>query len=408
MSGFGSSSFGASSAFGSTAPSFSNLGSSGSANVPAFGSTAPAFGSSAPALGSTIASGFGSSTSAPSFGSTAALGSTATSGFGLSGTATAPAFGSTIPAGSAPTTSSFGGFNSSSSISNTTTTTAPNVTFGNTSDLTSGLNLSTTTSNAQVNPASNTTSTTKAGELSFNALGNTNNPSTSSSYFNQSASEPNSNTTTSNQNINPNVSTSSNTNNITESTLPAEYSNMTIRGIIKAWESEITQEIELFDKQNYKIGLWDDQIRENEKTLNSLTDEVHKLIYYQNQAKSICDGIDEYQKELNDKLNNLSILLDKEIIDQQSIEANSEDYERDAMYKLTNDLFAQINQIELNLSTLSDKNATITPLKDGYSTVNTISEVLNAHENSLLSISLKTRELTNNISSIKQNLIIKN
>ena len=71
-----------------------------------------------------------------------------------------------------------------------------------------------------------------------------------------------------------------------------EYQGLSVRGIIKAWENELLEEIKLFEAQAKTISDWDNQLREGEKNLGEVTEEVHRLIHHQNHVKTICDTIE--------------------------------------------------------------------------------------------------------------------
>lgn len=86
------------------------------------------------------------------------------------------------------------------------------------------------------------------------------------------------------------------------------------------------------------------------------------------------------------------------------------------MYRITNEVYAHINQIEVNLKSLSNEfnsytndnilidngngNGTTTTGNTG-NVVETITDILNIHQNSLTMLDYKTKELKNNINQVK-------
>jgi hypothetical protein len=52
------------------------------------------------------------------------------------------------------------------------------------------------------------------------------------------------------------------------------------------------EEISLFESQAKRVSHWDMQLQQQETQLHELTDDVHQLVYYQSQTKTICDTIE--------------------------------------------------------------------------------------------------------------------
>jgi primosomal protein N'' len=53
---------------------------------------------------------------------------------------------------------------------------------------------------------------------------------------------------------------------------------LTIDGIINEWTMQLERDIEEYARQSDKVAMWDNQLRENQKLLNSLMDSVHRIL----------------------------------------------------------------------------------------------------------------------------------
>ena len=71
------------------------------------------------------------------------------------------------------------------------------------------------------------------------------------------------------------------------------------------------------------------------------------MLHTQSSISLITSTIESYQTELNTKLLNLTSYLDKELESYNLSEPTMEDYERDDIYRMTNELFAHINQVSI-------------------------------------------------------------
>lgn len=85
-------------------------------------------------------------------------------------------------------------------------------------------------------------------------------------------------------------------------------------------------------------------------------------------------------------------------------EPTPEDYERDDIYRLTNEVYAQIQQMEFNLQHLVNENKRQESGFTPGSTLGTITEVLNVHHDNLHSIDRRTKSLAMNIESMKSSI----
>lgn len=124
---------------------------------------------------------------------------------------------------------------------------------------------------------------------------------------------------------------------------------MDVKGIIQKWYKELSEDASVFEEQAQRVGIWDQQLRDNQTRLETMVDDVHRIMSAQADLKTSCDTIEAYQSELENDLNNLNSSLDAELDDLDAQEPTADDCERERTYLLAEELTATLNQMELNL-----------------------------------------------------------
>jgi len=124
---------------------------------------------------------------------------------------------------------------------------------------------------------------------------------------------------------------------------------MDVKGIIQKWYKELSEDASVFEEQAQRVGIWDQQLRDNQTRLETMVDDVHRIMSAQADLKTSCDTIEAYQAELENDLNNLNSSLDAELDDLDTQEPTADDCERERTYLLAEELTATLNQMELNL-----------------------------------------------------------
>ena len=124
---------------------------------------------------------------------------------------------------------------------------------------------------------------------------------------------------------------------------------MDVKGIIQKWYKELSEDASVFEEQAQRVGIWDQQLRDNQTRLETMVDDVHRIMSAQADLKTSCDTIEAYQAELENDLNNLNSSLDAELDDLDTQEPTADDCERERTYLLAEELTATLNQMEQNL-----------------------------------------------------------
>jgi chromosome segregation ATPase len=122
-----------------------------------------------------------------------------------------------------------------------------------------------------------------------------------------------------------------------------------VRGIIQLWYKELAEDAEKFQEQARRVSIWDNQLRENQRSLEDIVEGVHKLMATQQDLKSSFESIEAYQNDLDAELSTLSTDLDLEIEKLQLQEPTDDDLDRESSYLLAEDLNQSLNQMESNL-----------------------------------------------------------
>lgn len=203
------------------------------------------------------------------------------------------------------------------------------------------------------------------------------------------------------------------------------HSMMDVKGIIQKWYKELSEDASMFEEQAQRVGIWDQQLRDNQTRLETMVDDVHRIMSAQADLKTSCDTIEAYQVELENDLNNLNSSLDAELDDLDTQEPTADDCERERTYLLAEELTATLNQMELNLKKVinnlnkadGDKESSRGAIMDssgssnrhdvgassgGINSIEKIVSILNNHHESLVWLDDKSRAMQRDIAVISK------
>jgi nuclear pore complex protein Nup62 len=156
--------------------------------------------------------------------------------------------------------------------------------------------------------------------------------------------------------------------------------------------------------------MWDSQLRENQRCLEDIVDNVHRVMAGQNDLRTACESIEAYQSDLENELINLSTDLELEIEKLQLQEPTESDCEREKTYVLAEDLNQNLNQMETNLKKVvsefnkSKETSSSVSLAEESNPIGKIVEILNTHHDSLAWLDEKSSQLSRDIGLIKRDL----
>ncbi|RYG58483.1 hypothetical protein EON64_21275, partial [archaeon] len=125
-----------------------------------------------------------------------------------------------------------------------------------------------------------------------------------------------------------------------------EYSALDIKTIIQSWYKELAQDALEFESQSHRVNMWDKQLRENQKTLESVVDNVYRIVATQSDLKQACESIEAYQSDLEADLSSLSNALDVELESLQLQEPTEDDFERENAYLAAENLNDALSQVQ--------------------------------------------------------------
>jgi len=196
---------------------------------------------------------------------------------------------------------------------------------------------------------------------------------------------------------------------------------MDVKGIIQKWYKELSEDASMFEEQAQRVGIWDQQLQDNQTRLETMVDDVHRIMSAQTDLKTSCDTIEAYQMELENDLNNLSSSLDAELDDLDTQEPTADDCERERTYLMAEELTATLNQMELNLkkviSNLNKGDGDRETVRgaivgsngqdvsvSGASSIEKIVSILNNHHESLVWLDDKTRTMQRDISVLSKEI----
>eukprot|EP01039_Chlorochromonas_danica_P004865 gene4865-5333_t len=185
-----------------------------------------------------------------------------------------------------------------------------------------------------------------------------------------------------------------------------EYSALDIKSIIQQWYRELAQDAMDFESQAHRVNTWDRQLRENQKTLENVVENVHRIMATHSDLKQACETIEAYQVDLEADIQNLSNTLEMELSALQLQEPSEDDFEREKTFLEVETLHDALSQMEVALKKIvSDYNRS-NGLGEGASASNEnplvkIVSVLNSHQESLLWLDEKTKQLHSNIEELR-------
>lgn len=185
-----------------------------------------------------------------------------------------------------------------------------------------------------------------------------------------------------------------------------EYSALDIKSIIQQWYRELAQDAMDFESQAHRVNTWDRQLRENQKTLENVVENVHRIMASHSDLKQACETIEAYQVDLEADIQNLSNTLEMDLATLQLQEPSEDDFEREKTFFEVETLHDALSQMEVALKKIVNDYNRSNGLGEGASTGNEnplvkIVSVLNSHQESLLWLDEKTKQLHSNIEELR-------
>jgi len=195
---------------------------------------------------------------------------------------------------------------------------------------------------------------------------------------------------------------------------------MDVKSLVQQWYKELAEDALEFEAQAQRVGVWDQQLRENQKALEDTVDNVHRIMSSQSDLKQACDTIEAYQAELDADLAALSENLDLELEALQLQEPTQDDFDRETSFVLAEDLNQTLNQMESNLKrvigdlnksrglgengTASGSNSGSAGSAEASNPIAKIVAVLNNHHESLAWLDEKSRQMHREIALVKKEM----
>eukprot|EP00607_Mallomonas_marina_P007339 CAMPEP_0182419908 /NCGR_PEP_ID=MMETSP1167-20130531/4246_1 /TAXON_ID=2988 /ORGANISM="Mallomonas Sp, Strain CCMP3275" /LENGTH=566 /DNA_ID=CAMNT_0024595065 /DNA_START=174 /DNA_END=1871 /DNA_ORIENTATION=- len=176
--------------------------------------------------------------------------------------------------------------------------------------------------------------------------------------------------------------------------LPAEYCTASVESIINKWKHELTDDLQAYTEQSQRISVWDDQLRENQKTLMSAIDNMQFLMNGQEELERSCDAVEAYQNDLDSDLEALERMVNEELAKRENEDPTEHDWEREKTYSTAAELELQLTQMHTNTTAIVENVnrsrkgvcAVSGTSRDGGGVNNPVPEILeilNTHQNTL-------------------------
>lgn len=127
-----------------------------------------------------------------------------------------------------------------------------------------------------------------------------------------------------------------------------------MKSILKQWYRDLADDAKTFEQQANKVYTWDQQLKENQRTLESVVDRMHGILVAQDDLQAMCDEIDLYQQKTSSELTELMASIENEVLALNEEEPKAEDFDREESFKLAENLEAAVGQMESTVEKLSN------------------------------------------------------
>lgn len=131
------------------------------------------------------------------------------------------------------------------------------------------------------------------------------------------------------------------------------YASQDVKNILKKWYRELAEDAKNFETQANKVYTWDQQLKENQRALESVVDRMHGILVAQDDLQSMCDEIETYQDKIESEIKDLERSANNEIAALSEEKPSKDDEEREENFKLAENLEAAVGQMEATLQKLS-------------------------------------------------------
>lgn len=131
------------------------------------------------------------------------------------------------------------------------------------------------------------------------------------------------------------------------------YASQDVKNILKQWYRDLAEDAKNFETHANKVYTWDQQLKENQRALESVVDRMHGILVAQDDLQSMCDEIETYQQKIASEIEDLQTSVDKEIAGLSEEKPSADDEEREETFKLAENLEAAVGQMEATLQKLS-------------------------------------------------------
>ncbi|CAM9737055.1 unnamed protein product [Chrysoparadoxa australica] len=188
-------------------------------------------------------------------------------------------------------------------------------------------------------------------------------------------------------------------------TLISEYRSKTVAEITNDWNKQLREDAATFTTEALKVAAWDTQLRDNQKAITELADQVQRMLLVHQELENKVTAVSTSQTEMDQALQTLETQVDGLFKKNQSRVPDDADVEREQTYQLAIDLDQQLTTM---LGTLRDVvkglNESFSAQSDSSSTVVKIIKVLNAHHHSLSWLETSAKKLQVEVGSASREM----
>jgi nuclear pore complex protein Nup62 len=186
---------------------------------------------------------------------------------------------------------------------------------------------------------------------------------------------------------------------------------------VSQWTEEIEYDVTRFREQAERVSSWDNQLRDGQRVLAEVMENVGALMSHQESLKASCDSILAYQKDLEENLDALAATVDVEVDKFGPSEVSDSDLDREQSFAMADDLALYLDNMGENLQKLvsdfnearggsyDDPDSTLAVSNTGSgSAVAQVLQILNNHQDSLAWLDEQTTDLDVEVARLSRGL----
>lgn len=185
---------------------------------------------------------------------------------------------------------------------------------------------------------------------------------------------------------------------------PALYKNMTVEEIITEWNRQLEEDANTFTNEAVKVAEWDKRLRDNQRGLTAMADQVQRLLLAQKELDHTMSTITGTQDSLEQTLNQLEKQVNELVEKNGPRHVTDADLEREQTFQLATSIDRDLaGMLETLKSVVGSLNSAFVRSEEGGS-AGQIVKILNAHNSSLNWLEASAKKAEQELNTVTRQL----